>query len=187
MSENVEIKARAPDLGRLKELAAALSGAPPQVLHQEDTFFNVRRGRLKLRVASPDEGQLIYYERADRRGPRPSRYRIANTSDPASLRDALAAALGVRGTVRKVRTLYMVGQTRVHLDRVEGLGDFVELEVVLRPGQAVEDARRVAEELMAKLGIRQDDLVAGSYVDLLADGAKACREASERDGMPGVH
>ena len=76
-------------------------------------------------------------------------------------------ALGVRGVVRKKRYLYLAGQTRIHLDDVEGLGQFMELEVVLRDGQSDADGQSIAEDLMAKLGVRTEDLLEGAYMDLL--------------------
>src|SRR5512142_476584 len=118
MPANIEIKARARDVADLSRRAAALSDTPLQLIPQEDTFFNVPHGRLKLRQLAPDRGQLIYYERNDTAGPKRSNYYIAETSDPAALKTALAAALGLRGVVRKTRSLYMVGQTRVHVDEV---------------------------------------------------------------------
>uniref|UniRef100_A0A8C3H8J1 CYTH domain-containing protein n=1 Tax=Chrysemys picta bellii TaxID=8478 RepID=A0A8C3H8J1_CHRPI len=82
----------------------------------------------------------------------------------------LSQALGVQGVVKKERRLYVVGQTRVHLDRVEGLGDFLELEVVLSEQQSPEDGERVARRLMEELEVQEEDLVAGAYLDLLLAG-----------------
>jgi adenylate cyclase class IV len=167
MPVNIEIKARVRDPVRLRALAEALSRAPGTLLSQEDTFFHTPQGRLKLRTLSPTQGELIYYERADATGPRPSRYQVVQTHLPDALRATLATALGVRGRVRKQRWLYSVGQTRVHLDEVEGLGVFVELEWVMRPGQTVETGARVVAELMQHLEIAAADLIAGAYIDLL--------------------
>ena len=90
---------------------------------------------------------------------------------PAFLHRALSAALGVEGTVRKRRLLYLVGQTRLHLDTVEGLGTFLEMEVVLTPEQGADEGRRIAEELAGRLQIAADDLVPCAYVDLLREAA----------------
>jgi predicted adenylyl cyclase CyaB len=166
MPANIEIKARVRHYARLQALAAALSGTTGTLLNQEDVFFHTPRGRLKLRISSPTHGELIYYERADTAGPRPSHYTIASVQDPAALQATLVAALGVRGIVRKQRWLYIVGQTRVHLDTVEGLGTFVELEWVMRSGQTVEEGRQAVAELMHQLEIADTDLVSGAYVDL---------------------
>jgi predicted adenylyl cyclase CyaB len=167
MPANIEIKARARDFADLRHRAEALSDTPVQVIPQEDTFFHTAKGRLKLRQLAPDHGQLVYYERTDTSGPRRSNYHIFETSDPESLKAALSLALGVRGVVRKRRYLYLVGQTRVHLDEVEGLGEFMELEVVLRPEQSDAEGQAIARDLMTRLGIREEDLLEGAYMDLL--------------------
>jgi adenylate cyclase class IV len=127
----------------------------------------VPRGRLKLRVFGSGPGELIQYERSDCKEPTESRYLCASTPEPAALREALSRALGVRAVVRKTRTVHLAGRTRIHLDRVEGLGDFIELEVVLAPGEAASRGIAVARELMALLEIEAEDLVEAAYVDLL--------------------
>src|SRR5262249_47630430 len=98
---------------------------------------------------------------------RESRYVRATVSDPASLKEVLTLALGLRAVVRKNRTVFLVGQTRIHLDRVEGLGDFIELEVVLEPNESPADGIAIAQELMSKLRIEKEHLVSEAYVDLL--------------------
>jgi predicted adenylyl cyclase CyaB len=167
MPANIEIKARARDFADLCRRAEALSDTPAQVIPQEDTFFHTAKGRLKLRQLAPDRGQLVYYERPNQDGPKRSNYHIFETRDPESLKTALSLALGVRGVARKRRNLYLVGQTRVHLDEVEGLGEFMELEVVLRPEQSDAEGQAIALDLMTRLGVREEDLLEGSYMDLL--------------------
>ena len=130
------------------------------------------RGNLaKLRALAPDRGQLVYYDREDAPGPRQSKYVLSPTADPASLESLLTASLGVRGVVTKVRYLYMVGNTRIHLDQVEGLGDFLELESVLGPGHSAGDGERAVSELMDRLGVADDDLIDVAYIDLLERGS----------------
>uniref|UniRef100_A0A8C3FEW7 CYTH domain-containing protein n=1 Tax=Chrysemys picta bellii TaxID=8478 RepID=A0A8C3FEW7_CHRPI len=92
--------------------------------------------RTSLFPFQDGRGQLIFYERPDSEGPKLSHYSISPTADPAGLKAVLSQALGVQGVVKKERRLYVVGQTRVHLDRVEGLGDFLELEVSQAPDPA---------------------------------------------------
>ncbi len=167
MPANIEIKARARNFADLRQRAEALSDTPAQVIAQEDTFFHTARGRLKLRQLAPDHGQLVYYERTDASGPKRSDYMIAESSEPAALKAALTAALGVRGVVRKRRSLYLVGQTRVHLDEVEGLGEFMELEVVLRPEQSDAEGQAIAQDLMTRLDVQEEDLLEGAYMDLM--------------------
>jgi adenylate cyclase class IV len=167
MPTNVEIKARVGNPARLKALAEALASTPSRLIVQEDTFFAVPRGRLKLRKFSSNSAELIYYEREDGPGPKASRYSISRTPEPDSLKAVLQLSLGVRGVVRKTRTLYLVGQTRIHLDEVEGLGSFVELEVVMQPNQSHAEGVQIAHELMTKLEIQDSELVEQAYIDLL--------------------
>ena len=167
MGTNVEIKARATDVTRQRELAARISDAPRVLIPQVDTFFEVAAGRLKLREFSAEHGELILYHRSPGPGPKTSVYTIAPTSKPAALGEILAAILQVRGVVRKQRHLYMVGRTRIHFDDVADLGWFIELEVVLSPGESPEDGRAVAIDLMKKLEIRDEDLIDSPYIDLL--------------------
>jgi predicted adenylyl cyclase CyaB len=127
-------------------------------------------------VLSPDFGQLIYYERPDLDGPKRSDYHLANIVDPENLKTALSLALGVRGVVKKTRYFYTVGQTRIHLDEVEGLGHFMELEVILREGQSDAEGRAIAEELMDRLGVRKEALIEGAYMDLLDPSFCSARE-----------
>ena len=123
---------------------------------------------MKLRIFTAERGELIYYERPDTTGPKHSTYVRTTTDQPAALQRVLTAALGVRGVVRKQRRLYILGQTRVHVDEVEGLGDFVELEVVLHPTQTVAEGTDIATALMQALAIEDDALIAGAYIDLLS-------------------
>ena len=167
MGRNIEIKARIADLQRVLTKAADIADEGPFELHQDDTFFRCEIGRLKLRVLSESSGELIFYQRSDQPGPKESSYSIYATSSPQMLRDVLASAYGQVGSVRKHRTLFLAGRTRVHLDRVEGLGDFLELEVVLREGETVEAGVREAHSLMEQLGVRPDQFVARAYIDLL--------------------
>lgn len=171
MPANVEIKARIPSVESVLPLATALADEDdhPQLIHQDDTFFQVPHGRLKLRVHADGAGELIHYHRPDTPGPKVSDYQITAVADPDGLREVLERACGQIGRVVKRRVLVLVGQTRIHLDRVEGLGEFLELEVVLREGQSADDGQAIAHELLQALGVPPDALLAGAYLDLLAD------------------
>ena len=169
MNRNVEIKAVASDLRTQGERVRTMSHGAPELLEQEDTFFRTRRGRLKLRRLSDKRGELIYYERPDDSGPAESRYMLLPTTEPDALKRALGKALGVRGVVRKRREVLIVNRTRVHLDEVDGLGDYIELEAVLEAGETRERGERRVGELMAEMGIVDGDLVDRAYIDLLLD------------------
>ncbi len=167
MPANIEIKAQAGDFAAQSAIAEEIANGPASELHQTDTFFNVPTGRLKLREFGDGSGELIQYHRPDDSGPKASSYVISRAAEPATLKAALTAALGVRSVVKKIRRVWLTGKTRMHFDRVEGLGEFIELEVVLDEELDADDAREIAGELMERLGIAPTDLVSGAYVDLL--------------------
>ena len=167
MARNVEIKARIESVEEMATRAAAVADHGPIEIEQDDTFFACPRGRLKLRELSPREGQLIFYQRPDQTGPKESSFIVVPTSAPDAVREALSRAYGQTGRVRKHRTLYLVGRTRVHLDRVDGLGTFLELEVVLTDGEPSEPGVAEAHALMTALAIAPEQLIEGAYIDLL--------------------
>ncbi len=167
MARNVEIKARVTDLKVVRATAASLSATAAVRLEQTDTFFVVPEGRLKIREFGDGSGELIAYDRADAAGPKESVYTRVAFDDAAAVAHALGMVLRVRGRVRKRREIFIVGRTRVHLDEVENLGSFVELEVVLEDHESAEAGRREADVLMEKLAISPSSLVSGAYIDLL--------------------
>jgi len=173
MPRNVEIKARAADLAALASRAGAIADKGPIEIAQDDTFFQCDTGRLKLRQFADGQGELIYYRRPDQQGPKESFYLVSRTSTPDALRESLALSNGVIGRVKKQRTLFLAGRTRIHLDRVEGLGDFLELEVVLADDEPTNAGVQVAHEIMDALGVDPSELVDGAYLDLLAHGRLA--------------
>jgi predicted adenylyl cyclase CyaB len=171
MPRNIEIKARIASVEALLPRARALADGPAQTLLQDDTFFAVpagRPGRLKLRAFADGTAELIHYQRPDTGQAKASDYVRVPVADPAALREALTRGLGVLGRVRKQRLLLLAGPTRIHLDRVEGLGDFMELEVVMREGQPDAQGMALAEALMRELGLADAPRIAGAYLDLLA-------------------
>src|SRR5687768_4260918 len=167
MRSNIEIKALVDNFTQIRLRAELLSDTPVEVIPQEDIFFHTQKGRLKLRILAANRAQLIYYTRPDQEGPKRSEYHIYETPDPENLKRVLELAYGIRGRVKTTRYLYLVGQTRVHLDEVEGLGQFMELEVVMAPGQSNAEGQAIGEELMSKVGVEKGDLLEGAYMDLL--------------------
>lgn len=167
MPNNIEIKARANDVFTLENIVRNMTKKDPVLLRQEDIFFNVPHGRLKLRIFSPDKGELIFYDRPNVIGPKQSLYCKSETNDPQGLKDVLLKALGMKGIIRKIRKLHLYEQTRIHIDHVEGLGHFVELEVMLQDNQTPEDGIAIAENLMLQLHIDKQDLIDVAYIDLM--------------------
>lgn len=185
MARNVEFKARVEALRAVADLAARIGDAPGELLRQRDTYYRVPHGRAKLRQISAADGtrtsELIIYRREDEARARVSRYlRLVPLEEPGAAagspseernttEDILGDVMEVVGVVSKERTVIMVGQTRIHLDRVDGLGEFVELEVVLKPDQSEADGRKVAEDLMNVLGLNPGMIEPRSYIDLICD------------------
>ena len=167
MNRNVEIKATVTNIDAVRRRAQEMADGDPEILEQEDTFFLCAHGRLKLRRLAESEGQLIFYDRPDSVEPSECQYVVYPTAAPGALLELLCRAHEKRGVVRKRRTVYRVGQTRVHLDEVDGLGEFVELEVVLEPQQSVSAGVAIAKDMMDRLGIAQRQLVERAYIDLL--------------------
>ncbi len=165
---NLEIKARCADLSAARAVAERLATRRVGVDEQVDTYFATRNGRLKLRVSSLSGGQLIPYLRPDQAGPKRADYQIIPIPDPAHLVRVLGEILGVHRVVRKRREIFLVDNVRIHLDEVEGLGSFLELEAVY-DGSAASEAEQQLKvvRLMAELGVAEDDLVETSYVGLL--------------------
>ncbi|XP_026807053.1 uncharacterized protein LOC113549793 [Rhopalosiphum maidis] len=176
MPRNVEIKARVEDLEVvIQRILALRSNAKydvrpdSSIIEQEDSFFNLptgKCGKLKLRKMGRLQ-ELIYYDREESSGPKLSTYSKCEVNE--DVEKVLKNALGTWGIVKKERKLIMVGQTRVHFDSVDGLGDFVELEVVLNDSQTVEDGQSIAKDLMSHMGVEEKDLISVSYVNMLVN------------------
>lgn len=162
---NIEIKARYKDLEKGRRIARRLGARHLGRDHQVDTYFKTAAGRLKLRESSLSGGQLIPYLRSDRTGPKKSDYVLLPAGDPARTKRLLGALLGVDTVVEKRRDIYLVGNVRVHLDEVVGLGTFFELEAVYSDESraAAHDERRKVLELLRVFEVAPGDLLQGSY------------------------
>jgi predicted adenylyl cyclase CyaB len=171
MRANLELKARCADLDAARERAREIATAWIGVDEQVDTYFITRVGRLKLRESSRSGAQLIPYSRADEPGAKRSDYQVIAVEDGPGLVRQLAAMLGVRRVVRKRREIALYENVRIHLDRVDGLGTFIEFEAVWDGAESglAEQQQRLAF-LRARLGVRDQDLIAGSYETLLGLG-----------------
>jgi homotetrameric cytidine deaminase len=176
---NVELKARDPQPAATLSRALALGASDEGVRRQRDTYFGRARGRLKLReqLDPPARAHLITYVRPDATEARTSAYRLADVADPAALREALDAALGTLVVVDKHRHLLLYENVRIHLDEVEGLGAFVELEGVAAADSDLTREHELVDRLRTELGL--GDAVAVSYSDLLLDGPQALLAAAD--------
>ncbi|KAL6426135.1 hypothetical protein ACFW04_009004 [Cataglyphis niger] len=173
--KNIEIKARIQDIDRAILKAKELSNSDGQIIMQHDIFFNATKSRLKLRKFEDGTAQLISYMRPNTAGPKISLYDKASIdADTVNLMEhILSSSIGVSGVVKKTRHIYIVGRTRIHIDNVDNLGNFIELEVMMQSddknlSDCDEDtAEKIAVDLMKALSVKEEDLIAEAYVDLL--------------------
>lgn len=166
MPANLELKARILNIAAAKKIASNLTAQKPVVRSEIDTYFDVPRGRLKLREINESRAELIYYERANTKRSRYSNYSILPIVDTRGVKKMLKKSFGVRHVVRKKRIIYLYKNARIHLDTVRGFGEFIEFEVLVLKGRP--QAIRLMKELKKHFGILKSSLIAGSYVDLLA-------------------
>jgi predicted adenylyl cyclase CyaB len=164
---NVEVKARLADPARARAALRAAGAVCKGTDRQVDTYFRCPRGRLKLREGDI-ENALIHYHRPDEPGPKPAQVTLYAAPAPARLRELLTRALGVRVTVAKARVIHFLRNVKVHVDDVAGLGTFLEIEAVDADG-TIGAARLLAQcrDTMRRLGVRQEDLLRGSYSDMM--------------------
>lgn len=177
---NIEFKARLRHPKAVLRVLANYGLAPAATLQQTDTYFHVKTGRLKLREIEGETAQLIFYRRADKAGLKRSDYYVALITSPPVVRKALAAVFGTRVVVKKRRELYLLPRQpavhtsatpesfiRLHLDTVEGLGQFLEIEVVVRPDEPLQHAQVEAKRLASTFQIQPEDFISDSYADIL--------------------
>jgi predicted adenylyl cyclase CyaB len=162
--KNLEFKARISSVVEAELCAANLGASRSALLFQRDTYFRVQEGRLKLRELGEGVAELISYQRGNTRGARWSTYQRYPVHDADTLRGMLGRTLGVLLEIRKVRRLYVLDNARIHIDEVEGLGAFVEFEIV---GEETTDTGRFMQTLRRGFGFAENDGIAGSYADLM--------------------
>lgn len=169
MHLNIEIKARCADPEHLHRKLMGAGADYRGEDHQIDTYFRVPDGRLKLRQGNI-ENSLIFYRRPDQAGPKASEVALHPVAPDHghSLRSLLDQALGCHIVVDKRRRIYFIDNVKFHLDRVEGLGSFVEIEAIDADGTiGRERLREQCDQYLSYLGIRPEDLLEGSYSDML--------------------
>lgn len=166
--ENIEIKARCSDSDkeRIREILKSRNALDKGVDHQIDTYFKVYSGRLKLREGNI-ENALIHYARKDTPGPKKSEVILINDPAPA-LKEILSKALGILVVVDKLREIYLIDYVKFHIDTVENLGSFIEIEAIDKDGTIGE--AKLMEQCRFYLDmfkITGENLISGSYSDLL--------------------
>jgi adenylate cyclase, class 2 len=165
-NRNIELKARVHSLKAVRAICGEFATFSASE-RQTDTYFACPYGRLKLRQRGHELAQLVAYARPDAARPRASDYWLVPVHEPALLKSALTAALGVLVVVEKEREIFFYRNVRIHLDCVVGLGEFVEFEAVLSTDSDEEESARLVSELAMRLNINPADRVECSYSDLL--------------------
>lgn len=167
MGLNIEIKARCLNHKPIEEIMHKMNFPFKGTEQQTDTFFNVPKGRLKLREYNNKPAILIPYIRPDVNTPRNSDYILLKTDDAEQTIEVLSQMFGIRLAVEKTRKIYLYDNVRIHLDSVENLGTFIELEGVIKnPAQREETIQKI-ELLMELFDIKDEDIIINAYVDLL--------------------
>jgi predicted adenylyl cyclase CyaB len=164
-ARNVELKARVGDLASARKVALRLATESLGIERQVDTYFFCPHGRMKLREIDGGVAQLIWYDRADELRSKDSDYLLVEVSANRARR--LKAEMGIRGVVSKRREIFLCGNVRIHLDDVQGLGQFIEFEAMLGERISESTGRRQVAELRKEFHISDADLMAESYADLL--------------------
>ncbi len=164
---NIEIKARTESADRIRQVLLSENAEVRGIDLQTDTYFNVPVGRLKLREGNI-ENNLIFYIRKDQEGPKQSDFTLSPVKDPATLKEILKQSLGIKVVVKKKREIYFIRNVKFHLDRVEDLGEFVEIEAGnLTADLSVEDLREQCNHYVNIFGIQPGDMINNSYSDML--------------------
>lgn len=166
---NIEVKARLLDLDAALRTAETIGARAAGADRQVDTYYRVPRGRLKLRQSLFSGEQLIVYLRSDDDGPRRSDYEVLPVPHGGRTRELLDAVLGIEVVVEKLRRVFLLRDTRIHLDTVKGLRDFIEFEAVFPHGrtEAEAAAREEVDRLVRAFRIPATEFVRHSYRELL--------------------
>jgi predicted adenylyl cyclase CyaB len=166
---NVEIKARYNDTAFLRDYLNRNAAEFKGIDEQTDTYFNVPKGRLKLRQGNI-ENNLIYYERDNHAGPKNSRFQLVAVPDAEKLKELLTNSLGVKIVVQKKREIYFIANVKFHIDEVPGLGAFMEIEASNKSADLPQEKlQEQCDFYMNELQVKNEDLISVSYSDMLLE------------------
>ena len=165
--KNIEIKARYSKTNRAREILKTIETEFSRTEIQTDTYYNIENGRLKIREIESGPSQLVHYFRENKAGPRPSRYEIVSLREVKKVKARLQEEHGLLGIVKKKREIWVWKNVRIHLDVVDGLGRFLELEAVVDKEEDMKNDETKVRWLMEKFDIEEKDLVAESYIDMV--------------------
>lgn len=164
---NIEIKAHCSNLDKVRDILISANAESKGVDHQTDTYFNSKKGHLKLREGNI-ENNLIHYERENKEGSKESKFTLYKTKPDSSLKTILEVALGNKCTVEKKREIYFIKNVKFHLDTVKDLGQFLEIEASNKDNDLTKDKLQEQCNYYIKLlQINAKDFISGSYSDMI--------------------
>lgn len=172
MKKNFEIKVKLDNQEKtIKLLRMFCKGKKviKQRQFQEDIYYRVNKGRLKLRIIDGKTGNLIHYFRSNETGKRVSNYTISETNTPKELNTILSSLYGVLITVKKSREITIIDDTRIHIDKVNGLGNYLEIEIIFN---SIKEARDRMRGLIKSLELNEKAFIKVSYSDLILNKMK---------------
>ena len=164
--KNLELKVNYPDFDKAKKVCKTINAKYSGVLNQADIFYNLKKGRLKLRNINNKRFEIIYYSRSNSKTEKISEYEIIRLRDELPIKKLLKEYLGVRGIVKKKRELYLYENVRIHLDSIRGLGKFLEFEIVCKNSDELRSAPAKMKKLKELFNISGKDLISVSYIDM---------------------
>ncbi len=166
---SIEIKARSNKHEKIREFLKSHNADFRGTDHQVDTYFKVGHGRLKLREGNI-ENYLIYYDRKNGTGPKQSDSILFKSTPGSPLKSILTKANGILSVVDKIREIYFMGNVKFHIDTVQNLGEFIEIEAI-GDGEGIEKSKLLEQcnHYLKEFEIEKADIISGSYSDLLLD------------------
>jgi predicted adenylyl cyclase CyaB len=172
MKKNFEIKVKLSDPNKTRKLLQLLCKDMSPIRQkqaQKDIYYKVNKGRLKLRIINGKTGNLIHYFRSNESRKRVSHYTIAETNTPAELNSTLSSLHGILIKVKKVREITIINNVRIHIDKVIGLGNYLEIEIIFN---SIKEVRKRMDDLIDALELDRKKFINVSYSDLLLNKKK---------------
>ncbi|MBC8185625.1 class IV adenylate cyclase [candidate division KSB1 bacterium] len=169
---NIEIKARTNNPDKIRKILQEHDAAFKGLDNQIDTYFNCKNGRLKLREGNV-ENHLIHYNRENKSGAKDSIVTLYRPNPDSSLKDVLINGLGILVVVEKAREIYFLNNVKFHIDSVEKLGSFIEIEAIDEAGDiGREKLTEQCGKYVTLFKIQNNDLIDCSYSDMLMEAVK---------------
>lgn len=165
--KNVEIKAKCDNPEKVEKILLENGADYKGLDHQTDTYFNVKNGRLKMRIGNIEKS-LIFYDRPNIKGPKQSTFNLYRSENLEELKPLLISSLEIMVEVKKHRKIFFIDHVKFHIDEVDGLGSFVEIEVGdLTDSKTHKELKDLCDYYIDLLGVKEDNLMNISYSDML--------------------